>query len=180
MVVDWLLVGWDKLPLIILSTLGVYAAVIALTRLNGLRTFSKMSGFDFAMTVAVGSLMASTMTSENPPLLAALTALVTLYLCQRLVAWARSRYGASRFVDNEPLLLMDGATFLEENLDVARVTKADLYAKLREANVLDPAEVLAVVMETSGDISVLHGDADSLAPEVLSGVVKNVSERAHA
>ena len=37
--------------------------------------------------------------------------------------------------------------------------QGDLIAKLRESNVLDFAEVRAAVLETTGDISVLHGDA---------------------
>lgn len=172
MLAEWLLVDWGTVPLVILSTVGVYAVVILLTRLNGLRTFSKMSGFDFAMTVAVGSLMASTMINESPPLLQAAVGLATLYACQRFVAWLRVRYDTRHIVDNEPLLLMKGPEMLEENMKLARVSKADLYGKLREANVLNLAQVRAVVMETSGDISVLHaaGKAE-LMPELLTGVL---------
>lgn len=35
----------------------MYVAVILLTRLAGVRSFSKMSGFDFAVTVAIGSFL---------------------------------------------------------------------------------------------------------------------------
>ena len=42
-----------------------------------------------------------------------------------------------------------------------------MIAKLREANVLDISEVRAVVLETTGDISVLHGE--SCAETVMEG-----------
>jgi uncharacterized membrane protein YcaP (DUF421 family) len=75
-------------------------------------------------------------------------------------------------VDNPPLLLMAGAQVLHDNLRRARVTEADLRAKLREANVLHPGQVRAVVFESTGDLSVLHGPADGppLHPALLAGV----------
>jgi uncharacterized membrane protein YcaP (DUF421 family) len=79
-------------------------------------------------------------------------------------------------VDNAPLLLMDGRGVLEDNLASARVTHDDLRAKLRDANVLDTGQIHAVVFETTGDVSVLHGD-EPLDPEVLRGVRRHVSDR---
>ena len=38
------------------------------------------------------------------------------------------------------------------------VVRADLVAKLRESNVTHPRQVMAVVLETTGDVSVLHSD----------------------
>ena len=52
---------------------------------------------------------------------------------------------------------MKGPEVLEDNLKRSRVTLGDLRAKLREANVTDLSQVKAVVFETTGDISVLHG-----------------------
>lgn len=36
-----------------------------------------------------------------------------------------------------------------------------MSGKLREANVLDLSQVRAVILETTGDVSVLHGDVCS-------------------
>jgi uncharacterized membrane protein YcaP (DUF421 family) len=62
-----------------------------------------------------------------------------------------------KVVDNEPLLLMVGPRMIAENMSKTRVSEDDLWAKIREANVIDPAQLRAVVMETTGTISVLHG-----------------------
>lgn len=43
---------------LLLTTMGMFWVVL-LVRVNGLRSFSKMTNFDFVMTVAVGSLLAS-------------------------------------------------------------------------------------------------------------------------
>lgn len=143
--------------MVILTTVGIYIALIVFTRIAGLRSFSKMSSFDFAVTVAIGSLIASTILTKNPPLLQAIAALATMYILQITVAKFRGiSPSLQAAVDNEPLLLMRGTDVLDNNLKEAKVTYDDLRAKLREANVTQLSQVKAVVMETTGDISVLH------------------------
>lgn len=173
LVSDWLLTTGPESALVVLSALGIYAAVILLTRLVGLRSFSKMSSFDFAMTVAIGSIIAATVVSKNPPLLQAVVALAAVYGCQYTIARLRKASPLiSWAVDNEPVLLMIGQEIIQENMRRHRVTEHDLWAKLREANVLHLGQVRAVVLETTGDISVLHGDAEgpALDPVLLLGV----------
>ncbi|ARA94346.1 DUF421 domain-containing protein [Rhodothermaceae bacterium RA] len=169
----WITTTTTAAVMAMLSATGIYLGIILYTRLGGLRSFSKMSSFDFAITVAFGSIIAATVLSEDPPLLQALVALGSLYALQFGLAAARQRFRrVSHLVDNQPLLLMDGATMLHENMRAARVTEDDLWAKLREANVLHLGQVRAVVMETTGDISVLHGDenAPALNDMLLTGV----------
>lgn len=61
------------------------------------------------------------------------------------------------------------ARFLHDGLRRSRVSIDDVKAKLREANVLRYDQVQAVVLETTGDISVLHGDG-RVDLDLLSGV----------
>ena len=71
-------------------------------------------------------------------------------------------------MQNQPALLMRDGVILHAALKATRVAENDLIAKLREANVLDLAQVRAVVLETTGDISVIHGVSCSDA--ILQGV----------
>lgn len=169
---NWITTSGTAALMVVLTALGMYAGLVLLTRLSGLRSFSKMSGFDFAVTVSIGSILAGAVLTENPPLLQALVALATLYALQIGVAALRARsHAVADAVDNEPLLLMAGAEVLHDNLRRANVTEGDLRAKLREANVLSLDHVHAVVFETTGDVSVLHGDPGSaLDPYLLDGV----------
>jgi len=132
-----------------------------------------MSAADFAMTVAVGSLFASTISTASPPLSIGIVALASLYAGQWILAYLRrkSKY-FSKIVDNPPVVLMAGQNVFDDNLAKTNVTRADLYGKLREANALNFNEVLAVVFETTGDISVLHSSdpASRLAAELLLNV----------
>ncbi len=150
---------WATALLAVLSTLGIYISTVVYTRIAGLRSFSKMSSFDFAITVAVGSLVASvSLTSSS--LLTGVVALGTLFAVQAGVALLRRVAQFNKVVDNEPLLLMAGERMLSDNLRQARITENDVRAKLRESNVLNYGAVRAVVMETTGDVSVIHGEGE--------------------
>ena len=60
---------------------------------------------------------------------------------------------------------------LEENLKKTNVGEGDLIAKLREANVIHFGQVLAVILESTGDMSVLHSsEYDDLPEKLLMGV----------
>ena len=147
---------------LILTTLGIIWVVI-LVRVNGLRSFSKMTNFDFVVTVATGSLLASASQSTNWTAFSqALLAMAALFLVQ--FSAARLRRASDAFeslMQNKPIMLMRDGEMIEEALVATRVARDDVIAKLREANVLDLAKVRAVVLETTGDISVLHGDSIS-------------------
>lgn len=121
----------------------------------GLRSFAKMSSFDFAITIAIGSLLAATVLTKDPPLAQSLVALSTLFLMQYVVSLGRRYYPTfSRVVDNQPVLLMAGSKVLERHLNQVRLSDADLKSKLRQAGIVNVNQVLAVVMETTGDVSV--------------------------
>jgi uncharacterized membrane protein YcaP (DUF421 family) len=170
---SWIFTSWQTVFMALISTIGIYIVLIVFTRISGLRSFSKMSSFDFAITVAIGSVLASTILFRPPSLVHATVAMGSLFGIQMLVAYFRGNSAIMRkLVDNEPLLLMKNTEIIEENLKRAKVTHSDLRAKLREANVTKMTQVQAVVMESTGDIAVLHHDDPNhdLDDALLEGV----------
>jgi uncharacterized membrane protein YcaP (DUF421 family) len=153
----------------IIAGLVGFVALIGILRINGLRTFSKMSSYDFAITLASGSLLA-TIVAGSVSIARGIVALAVLFSIQSATSYLRKRFDFSQVVDNTPLLLMDQDGYIEENLAATDVTKEDIAAKLREANVLHASEIVAVILESTGDVSVLHGDSQQVEPEVMAGV----------
>ena len=144
--------------------------VIALTRLIGLRSFSKMSAYDFAITVAFGSTLAATVINPAISLGEGMLAFAVLFVSQWAVGVLRTLVPAIEdAADNSPLLLMRDGEILHDNLRDARVTESDLMGKLRESGALRLDQVRAVVFETTGDVSVLKGDGP-IDEAVLLGV----------
>ncbi len=152
----WFETSWTSVVAICITAIGIYLAVIVFTRLAGKRSYSKMSSFDFAMTVAIGSIIATTVLSKSVSLADGVVGLAMVYILQLLVATLRRSSQVQKLVDNTPLMLMDGTKILHENLKKAKVTESDLKSKLREANVLELSQIRAVVFEATGDIAVLH------------------------
>jgi len=151
----WFNTSLENVIAISLSVIGIYIAVIAFTRIFGKRSFSKMSSFDFAMTVGVGSLIATTALSKDVSLLDGMVGLFVIYLSQLTAALCRRWKPFQKAIDNRPLLLMIDGQILDKNLLAARVSQGDLLSKLRENGVMDILDVKAVIFETTGNISVL-------------------------
>ncbi|MEI4194960.1 YetF domain-containing protein [Roseovarius sp. E0-M6] len=83
------------------------------------------------------------------------------------------RFGfVDRILENTPLLVMEGREVLDDNLAKADMTRQDLWAKLREANIFDLDVVRAVIVERSGEVSVLYDDGvqRTMSDEPLSDV----------
>ncbi|TXD49609.1 DUF421 domain-containing protein [Polaribacter sp. IC073] len=171
---EWIFTNIETLQFISISALGVYITIVLLTRIFGKRSFSKMSSFDFACTIAIGSIIASTLLSKSVSLFEGIFGLTIVYLLQGITAYLRKFKFFRNIVDNEPLFLMKKQEILWHNMKKANVTEGDLRAKLREANVLRLSEVKAVVFETTGDISVLHSSKNE---EIAEWLVKGVLEK---
>ncbi|WP_251953532.1 DUF421 domain-containing protein [Salinibacter ruber] len=117
-------------------------------------------------------MLASVTFWQKPTLLEGAVTMGMLFTLQFVVGNLRKRVpGVTRLVDTRPPLLMDGTEVLAANLRRANMTEADLRAKLREANVTRLEQVRAVVMESTGDVSVLHAppDAPPIDKSLLAG-----------
>ena len=149
------------------SMVGVYLTVIVATRVAGPRSLAQMSAFDFVATVATGSITAS-VGLGSVPLADGVVAVATLFALQYVVGILRRRRVLGGEIDNAPLLLVIEGEVLEDNLRDARLTHDDLRLHMRRSDVTDIGAVRAVVLETTGSVSVLQGEGD-LGP-VLQGV----------
>ena len=147
---------------------------LLLARIVGLRAFSKATAFDFAATIATGSLIAQAGTRTNwGDYSQALGAIGAIFLVQYLLARGRTlSRGFADTVDNTPVLLMENGRFLDHAMNNTRVTRATLLEKIRQSDARRIEDVRAVVLETTGDIAVMTGEVD---PELLKGV-RRVSE----
>ncbi|WBU61763.1 DUF421 domain-containing protein [Paracoccus albus] len=153
-----------------LRTFIAILLIIALLRANGLRTFSKISGFDFALTVATGSVLATIMTATGDSFWIGIYGLIALIAGRGALTWTRTHWPKlSMVIDNEPLVLVHAGTLSSENLRRARLTRDDLAAKLRGAGAAGLSDVQLMVLETSGDFAIITG-REGLDDLVLRGL----------
>lgn len=157
MLADWIFTNATALAGVALSVFAMYFTLILFARLSGVRSFAEMSTFDIAVTIALGSLLATVVAAKKPPLFQGLLAMFLLFGLQLGVSILRKRFRTmTRATDNSPILLMGpGGEMKQENMHLARITEDDLRTHLRKANVADAREIQAVVIEGTGVINVL-------------------------
>ncbi|PQJ78603.1 DUF421 domain-containing protein [Polaribacter porphyrae] len=153
---EWIYKIDDPLLETIFASFLIFLIIIIYTRIIGLRSFAKFTAYDFAFTIAIGSIISSILTSSTTLVHGAI-AIASLLGLTFLFSFLQKKSSAiSSLLSNKPLLLMDKDQILYDNLKKGRIEKSQLIAKLREANVLNFKQVEAVVLESTGDISVLH------------------------
>ena len=159
MTIDWakILIG-DAAGFVRLLVIGVaaYAALVAILRLTGKRTLSKMNAFDLIVTVALGSTLATVILSRSVSLAQGVTAFLLLTLLQFAVTWTSVRSGRfQRWIKAEPRLLAHDGRLLETAMRDERVTREEIEAALREQGLGALQEARCVVLETDGSLSVV-------------------------
>ncbi|QNM82793.1 DUF421 domain-containing protein [Sphingomonas sabuli] len=137
---------------------GAYAWLVLVLRISGKRTLAKLNAFDFAITVAFGSALATIVIDEHVGLVRGGLVLAVLALLQFLVTkasqWSRPFRKAVR--SQATMLVRDGLVF-PDALKRERVTTDDLAEAIRTSGVGTLSSVGAVVLETDGSFSVLQG-----------------------
>lgn len=168
---QWITTSTTAAWMVILTAIAAYLSLLLCTRIAGLRSFAKMSSFDFAITIAIGSLLAATVLTKDPPLLQSMVALVALFTMQYIVSWGRHKSPTLvRLIDNQPILLMAGTQVINKHLAQARLSDADLKSKLRQAGIVNKDQVLAVVLETTGDMSIFEKGDHALDLDLFSNI----------
>lgn len=148
--------GWHGVWRVVVMGVCAYPALVVTLRIAGKRTLAKMNAFDLVVTVALGSTLSSILTSKDLALVEGLVALLLLVGLQVLVAFLSSRSErANRVVKSEPRLLVRNGVLLESAMQAERVTEDDIWAAVRKQGLSAIADAEAVVLESSGDLSVV-------------------------
>ncbi|ART62135.1 DUF421 domain-containing protein [Kushneria marisflavi] len=141
-----------------------YLILIIVLRVSGKRTLSKWNAFDFVTTIALGSILATALTSTQVSLAQSITAFVVIVMLQFVITFfsVRSR-GVLKLIKSQPTLLLFRGQYCCDAMQRERVAKTEIMAAIREKGMADVEKVHAVVLETDGSFSVIGsaGDHDS-------------------
>ena len=140
--------SWFSLFRIVVVGTAAYAALVVFIRIFGKRTLSKMNAFDFVVTVALGSTLATVLLSKDVVLAEGLLALLLLCSLQFAVAYLSVRSKrVEAMVKSEPSLLLYKGQFLYDAMRRERITESEVVAALRSSGVGDISEAEAAVLE---------------------------------
>ena len=163
--------SWPAVGRMILVGVLAYVVLIASLRISGKRTLAKMNAFDLVVTVALGSLLSSTIVSRTVPLADGMVALALLIALQFTVAWISLRSGwVRRLVKSAPSLLVRDGALIESTMRRERVDRDEVLAAIRSKGIVAMSDVGAVVLETDGSFSVLPRGTEGRGPTSLADV----------
>jgi len=133
-----------------------YLLLIVILRVSGKRTLAKMSAFDFVVTVALGSTLATVLLSKDVPLSEGVLGFAVLALLQFIIAWFAQRFEpVEAAVKADPRMLLRDGVIDADAMLAERVTKSEIAAAVRQAGYGDFSMIAAVVLETDGSFSVV-------------------------
>lgn len=156
MLQEMLFQNWSGIWRTVLVGVLAYAGLILFLRVSGKRTLSKLNAFDFVVTVALGSTLATILLTEKVALAEGLTAFAVLIGLQFVVTWTSVREGVvRRAVRSEPSLLARDGELLRDAMRRARITEDEIRSAIRSSGIEDPSKVSAVVLEADGELSVI-------------------------
>jgi uncharacterized membrane protein YcaP (DUF421 family) len=140
---------------LVVGTLA-YLWLIAVLRVSGKRTLAQLNAFDFVVTVALGSTLASVTLTGSVAWVEGVLALTLLAALQYVVARLSVRVSAfRRGVTSDPTLLLRDGRPDRHALHRQRISESSLQQAVRSAGIGGLELVAAVVLEPNGTISVI-------------------------
>jgi uncharacterized membrane protein YcaP (DUF421 family) len=149
--------GWEPVLRILVIGPLAFVALVLLLRGSGKRTLSKMNAFDFVVTIALGSLLATVIINQDVTLAEGAASFAVLVVAQFVITFVSVRSDRfERFLKAEPTLLYRNGEMLEKSLQRVRVTKREVETVARRRGLPNLDTVSAVILEADGSFSVIE------------------------
>lgn len=153
--------NWFGIVRILIVGVLAYAALIIFLRISGKRTLSKWNAFDFVVTIALGSTLASVIISKDVVLIEGVIAFALLIGLQFVITRLSVRFDSIKnVVKAEPTLLLNKGEFLPAAMRRQRVAESEIRAAIRSNGLAAIEDAEAVVLETDGTFSVVKKSAN--------------------
>jgi uncharacterized membrane protein YcaP (DUF421 family) len=143
------------------STRAVLVFIYGLTlvRVTGRRAFGKWSALDIIVSIIIGSCLSRTITG-NAPLGGTLLAMAVLMALHWVLAHSTARYpSVSRLVEGSSIELARSGVERTDARIANAISAKDLSEALRKAGVEGVADTRLVMLEPSGNITVIKRQA---------------------
>lgn len=152
---DLVFENWEKLGQIALMTTASFLILFIFIRISGKRTLAKLNAFDFVVTVALGSTLAYMMLALVPLIEGVMVLILIIGLQYLFAKLARVSEKAEQLINSSPCLLFYKNEYQEENMKTEAITKEEINSVVRQAGLDTLDNVLAIVLELNGEISVV-------------------------
>ena len=162
----WFHSWFDLIRIVLVGSAG-YFTLVGVLRVSGKRTLSQLNVFDFVVTVALGSILATVLLNADVSWAEGAVAFALIAGLQMIVAVTISKWPpARRAVTSTAVLLVKDGVIRTEVLRQSRLTESEIHQAIRSSGHGAISDIAAVVLETNGKISVItaanYGDGSAM------------------
>lgn len=148
-------VWMDMLDIAIRATASIIVLFL-LAKLLGNKQIKQLNFFDYVVGISIGSIAAEMATNTDTPHHFFLIAMLLYTLISMLVGFISLKtVKGRRFLEGTPILLIENGKIIYKNLKKAQMTVNSLLSECRYEGYFDIADIDTVVLETSGEVSIL-------------------------
>lgn len=162
-------ISWGEAATVALTAVGLYVLFIGVVRVLGQRVLGTMSSLDVIVVITMGAVLGRAILGFSTDLLGGAVALLTLLLIQALFSQLRRWPPTEHLVRSRPVALVVNGKLHEANLRRSHVDTLDVWARMRAAGVTSPDQVALMVLESTGQVSVVRA-GEPIDPRLLAGV----------
>jgi uncharacterized membrane protein YcaP (DUF421 family) len=149
--------SWESILRVICISPLAYFAMVLLLRISGKRTLSKMNAFDFVVTVALGSILATVALNQNISLANGVTAILLFIGFQFLLTWLSVRVKSVKtLITSKPSLIFYKGNFLYQDMKKERITVEEIYSTTRQKGFSTLDGIDMIIFETTGEIAIIE------------------------
>lgn len=159
-----------RIPVVMLSAIGIYVAFLLLIKIFGTRVMSRMTAFDAVVVVMFGAVAGRVILGHPPTLAAGVIGLATLMILEAIFGAVRRFAGIRRTFDARPQVVFAQGQMIERQLKKTHLSRSDIRLAIRRAGIQQMADVQGIILEPTGDLSV-YRMGQPIDPELLKGVV---------
>lgn len=152
---------------VMFSGIFIYFTLILIINLFGKRSISNLSMHDYVVTLAMGSIVSTTIISKDATILDGLVGVLILLALQYFVTLISTH--STRFfktINSKPTVLFLEGEFITENLKSNRMTQDEVYSAIRMQGQTTSDNIFAVILESNGGLSIIKSASEEYKDEI--------------
>lgn len=160
-----------RVPIVMLSALGIYLTFVTLVRVFGVRVLTGWNGFDAVIIIMFGAVAGRVIIGHPPTLASGVIGLGTLMLLEVIFGAFQSVIGVRSMHPRARVIVAHGV-FLEKNLHRSHLKRSEIYAALRRAGLAQLSQAQCVILEETGGLSVIREGTEidrAMLTDVIDG-----------
>lgn len=159
-----------RIPIVILSAMGIYLAFLVFVRFFGPRILGKLASFDAVVIIMFGAVAGRVIIGHPPTLTAGAIGLFTLMCMEAAFGSVQHLRMLRHTLTGYPIVLVAHGELIPHAMHKAHITRVEIITAARRAGLARLSQAKCVILEPTGDLSVIR-EGTPMEPELLEGVI---------